>query len=212
MENSTHRYLDGELPLDALSPRERAAADRLANVIAAASEQIRHRPVPDLTARVMAALPETPAPVAEPVLQRLLTWLWTPSRLELRLRPAFGMALAAAAVALLMLAPLSLRAPADGGSETSASAAIFVQFRFEAPGASSVSLAGSFTEWEPRVELRQSAPGVWSAMVPLTPGVHDYTFVVDGTEWVPDPHAFAVDDSFGGLNSRITLLRPSSDI
>ena len=58
------------------------------------------------------------------------------------------------------------------------------------------------------MQLSETAPGVWSAMVPLDPGVHDYTFLVDGQEWVVDPNATNVEDSFGGMNSRLFLAAP----
>ena len=54
------------------------------------------------------------------------------------------------------------------------------------------------------------APGVWTITVPLTQGVHDYAFVVDGRQWIPDPYAPRVDDGFGGTNSRLTLLLPET--
>jgi 1,4-alpha-glucan branching enzyme len=84
-----------------------------------------------------------------------------------------------------------------------------VQFHLET-AAMRVQLAGSFTNWEPRYELRQSAPGIWTITVPLTEGVHDYAFVVDGQQWVPDPHAPQIGDGFGGTNSRLALLHPDT--
>jgi hypothetical protein len=45
-------------------------------------------------------------------------------------------------------------------------------------------------------------------MVPLAPGVYDYSFVVDGKRMVVDPYAPRVADSFGGSNSRLFLLAP----
>jgi 1,4-alpha-glucan branching enzyme len=83
-----------------------------------------------------------------------------------------------------------------------------VQFRLQAPGAARVALAGSFTGWKPEYELHESEPGTWTALVPLKPGVHDYTFVVDGHEWIPDPNAPQVADDFGGRNSRLFLPAP----
>ena len=56
-------------------------------------------------------------------------------------------------------------------------------------------LAGDFTDWEPADALHEQAPGVWSVVVPLPPGVHDYAFVVDGvgdTSTLADPAV--VDD------------------
>ena len=69
-------------------------------------------------------------------------------------------------------------------------------------------LAGDFTEWEPEYELHESQPGVWTVVVPLQAGVHDYAFVIDGEQWTPDPLATTVDDGFGGQNSRLSLLPP----
>jgi 1,4-alpha-glucan branching enzyme len=90
-----------------------------------------------------------------------------------------------------------------------APAPMYVQFRLDAPNASSVQLVGSFTGWEPRYELHETSPGVWSVLVPLKPGVHDYGFMVDGERWVVDPKAPQVDDQFGGTNSRLSLAPPS---
>jgi len=49
---------------------------------------------------------------------------------------------------------------------------------------------------------------VWTVVVPLEPGIHDYAFVVNGGQWVPDPNAPAFEDGFGGLNSRIAVITP----
>jgi hypothetical protein len=207
-----HEYLDGDRPFEELSAEERERASEIEAGLADVSGALRSIPAPDLTSRIMAALPpvlqaESPERVTSSVgaARRLLSWVWTPRPLQVR--PAYG--LVAAVLAILAGVGLARevgRTPQTmEGSET----AVFVQFRFEAPGAAEVALAGTFTEWEPRFQLRETAPGVWSALVPLEPGVHDYVFVIDGTQWTADPHAFLVDDSFGGTNSRITLLPPA---
>jgi hypothetical protein len=69
-------------------------------------------------------------------------------------------------------------------------------------------LAGTFTNWQPQFELLQTAPGSWTVTLALPAGVHDYAFVVDGQRWMPDPFAPSVNDGFGGLNSRLSLLPP----
>ena len=86
--------------------------------------------------------------------------------------------------------------------------AIYVQFRFRSPDASDVALAGSFTDWRPSYPMQRNQDGTWTVLLPITPGVHDYAFVVDGERWVADPYAPEVDDGFGGVNSRLTLLAP----
>jgi 1,4-alpha-glucan branching enzyme len=60
-------------------------------------------------------------------------------------------------------------------------------FLFRAPGASSVQLAGDFTQWQERpVSLQKGADGVWQTTVQLPPGTHHYRFIVDG-QWQDDP-------------------------
>jgi 1,4-alpha-glucan branching enzyme len=117
--------------------------------------------------------------------------------------------LAAAAIVLLVVdAPYGHLA--RRGPDARAEPHLFVQFRLQAPDASSVRLAGSFTDWQPRYELHETAPGIWTVTLPLSLGVHDYGFIVDGRQWVPDPYAQQVDDGFGGTNSRIALLPPET--
>jgi hypothetical protein len=202
-----HAWLDGDLPLDALTADERAAAGEMGASVEAAAAQLRAMPAPDLSARVMAALPSAPRSVPER-LAAALGWLWQPRPVRLSLRPAYGLALAAVAAAVLALPD----APPSTGTHTplaqqpaSAEPPVYVQFRIAVPDARSVSLAGTFTGWKPAVALRRGEDGEWTALVPLRPGVHDYAFVVDGDRWVSDPNAPQVDDSFGGTNSRISL-------
>ena len=169
------------------------------------------RPAPDLRAVVMSQI-ESLEPAASPrrasVLKRLTTLLWAPR--EISIRPAFVLVGVGTLVILLLVAYVgeapSVSTPVAGGP---ADATVFVQFRLDA-SASRVQLAGSFTNWEPRYELRQSASGIWTITVPLTQGVHDYAFVVDGQQWVPDPYAPQIDDGFGGTNSRLALLSPDT--
>jgi 1,4-alpha-glucan branching enzyme len=130
------------------------------------------------------------------------------------LRPALAIVVFGAAVLLLGREPLvdgSRAVPVQQGGTAVVDdgedvRAVRVRFRLDAPSASSVSLVGGFTGWQPTVRLRQEAPGVWSAVVPLEPGVHDYAFVIDGSEWVLDPLAQRVNDGFGGQNSRVAVL------
>ena len=85
---------------------------------------------------------------------------------------------------------------------------VLVQFRLQAADASTVRLAGSFSNWQPQYDLHQTSPGIWTITLPLPRGVYDYAFVIDGQRWVPDPYAQTVDDGFGGTNSRIAILPP----
>jgi 1,4-alpha-glucan branching enzyme len=74
-------------------------------------------------------------------------------------------------------------------------------FSFHAPVASSVQLAGDFTQWQERpINLQKGADGVWRANVELPPGTHHYRFIVDG-QWQDDPECPSrVPNPFGGEN------------
>lgn len=211
MNERIHACLDGEISLDDLSPTEREQLAELESALRPAVDSLRSRRAPEMAARVMAALParEAPAAAARPAAPwwAALEWLWRPRTFQLTFRPAYALA----AVALLAVAlPRAgdLRAPASAPALAGADAPVapvYVQFRLEVEDASQVAIAGTFTGWQPEYQLRETEPGVWSALIPLAPGVHDYAFVVDGEEWVADPHAPQVADSFGGTNSRISL-------
>ena len=222
MNERIHKVLDGELSRDTLTEGEREELGRFEATIAAVEAAVPRHVAPDLTTTVMARIAALEAPAAvpaqavrraEPVrpngFARALGWLWTPR--PIALRPAWALGAAALAVALVgtlsggpdaPAQPVAIAAPATTPAE------IYVHFRLDAPDASSVHLAGDFTAWEPSYELHQSQPGVWTVVVPLEAGVHDYAFVIDGETWTPDPLATRVDDGFGGENSRLSLLPP----
>jgi 1,4-alpha-glucan branching enzyme len=87
-------------------------------------------------------------------------------------------------------------------------AEVATTFVLVAPQASSVHLTGDFLSWSREgialEDLRGT--GIWTADVSLPPGVYQYTFVIDGSEWIPDPRAVSqVDDGFGQLNSVVIV-------
>jgi hypothetical protein len=215
MNERIHACLDGEISRDDLSPPERAQLAEMEEALRSATGHLRSLPAPDLTARVMAALPQRAevAPARTAPWREVLAWLWRPRSLQLTFRPAYAFTLALlVAVGLPRLD--DLRAPGAPAPAPVASAPkappVYVQFRLEVPDAEQVAVAGTFTDWKPAYPLQETEPGVWSALIPLKPGVHDYAFVVDGKEWLPDPHAPHVADSFGGTNSRISLPPPET--
>lgn len=118
---------------------------------------------------------------------------------------AFVMVISAAVVLTLSLQtkPLSQMVATNTGS-----APIEVQFQLQSPGARQVSLAGSFTQWQPKIKLKQNSDGVWVAEVPLSPGDYEYMFVVDGKQWIADPKAARYrQDGFGNRNTVLTVLK-----
>ena len=96
------------------------------------------------------------------------------------------------------LSPLRPRPVADGW-----------QFSYVAPmGTRSVHLAGEFNGWSATAWPMSDADGdlVWTLTTPLETGrSYQYKYVVDGTEWVTDPHAEAVDAN--NFNNSILVTR-----
>lgn len=93
-----------------------------------------------------------------------------------------------------------------------------VTFRFDAPSASVVQLAGN---WPENNWLRGQAQtggflvgemtdedgnGVWERTEKLPPGRYQYKFVIDRVNWKYDPNnPDRTDDGFGGFNSLLDV-------
>ena len=79
-------------------------------------------------------------------------------------------------------------------------------FSFKAPGATSVMLAGDFTDWQRKpLSLQKQASGVWRTTVPLPSGTYHYRFLVDG-EWRDDPECTVrVANPFGGQDAVVVV-------
>ncbi len=194
-----HQALDGEISREALPAELRRQAELLeaaAALLAATPPQA----LGSVGARVMAAL-DSPASKRR---SRLVRWLITPHAVVLRMRPVWSLALAAA-VLLVMLLPLWEPGPADVGDEEG-----IAQFVARFPGARSVAVVGSFTDWRAgSIALEDpDHDGVWHGDVVLPTGMHEYMFVVDGERWVADPLAGRyVEDDFGRENS-VLIVQP----
>ena len=81
-----------------------------------------------------------------------------------------------------------------------------VTFFLERPGARSVSVAGTFNDWNPeKTPMSADLEGTWKITIPLKPGRYEYRFVVDG-QWLSDPNAReSVTNQFGGTNSVVAV-------
>jgi 1,4-alpha-glucan branching enzyme len=76
-----------------------------------------------------------------------------------------------------------------------------VEFKFYAPQAKKVSLAGSFNNWNSKKNgSKKDSKGNWVTKVSLKPGRYEYKFVVDGS-WLNDPKCSAcVSNGMGSSN------------
>lgn len=165
------------------------------------------RPAKGFTDRVMARLAEQPLPERESALQRFLAWCLRPRTLHWNPLALAGAGVLAAGALLLVPRvgpPAAIQtASAPVQAETGLAR---VRLVYHGP-AKRVSVAGSFNAWSvdsaPMTEVR---PGVWTADLPLAPGRYEYSFVLDGARWVPDPAApVHVDDGFGQTNGRLEV-------
>ncbi len=93
-----------------------------------------------------------------------------------------------------------------------------ILFRFYAPSARVVQLAGNWPENNWLAGQAQTGSflvgemkdpdgdGVWERVEPLPPGRYQYKFVIDRVNWKEDPNnPQRVDDGFGGFNSLLDV-------
>lgn len=215
MHPQVQRALDGDIGARALSTPERVELVEAESQIAAVLRAVPVEPLPDLAPAVLErirrqssrARPDASRFTVGPTPRRSVAdWLWRPRSVSVTWRPAYALAAAVTFVAVFA-ADVVRRRPA-GVAATSPQ--VFTQFVFNAPNAKRVAVAGDFSGWQPVHVMARSEGGVWTVVVPLDPGVHDYAFVVDGERWVADPAAPAIHDGFGGVNSRVAVLSPDA--
>jgi len=204
MNTELQAYLDGEKTIDQLGLEARVEAEAWDRMVEAAREGGEAGAPGWIENAVMSEIAAMPAhsPAETP-----LGWLLRPR--TIRVSPLAG-TLAAAALVLLLVVPRGADSPApfEGPADpVEVAARVYVEFSLRAPGATSVAVAGDFTEWEAQYTLEDlDGDGVWTGRVPVTPGVHEYMFVVDGSEWVTDPEADRYrDDGFGSRNAVLAV-------
>jgi 1,4-alpha-glucan branching enzyme len=78
-------------------------------------------------------------------------------------------------------------------------------FSLEAAEAKEVFLTGDFNNWSPRkLAMRRDENGMWNKRVMLSPGNHEYKFLVDG-QWKEDPrNNRRCPNCFGSYNSIVS--------
>jgi hypothetical protein len=144
---------------------------------------------------------------------------WWKTERVIRLSPLGAVALAAGISMFVALSTLAVgtrtwrRVATPDATASAGSAAIrsdtvnLVRFVFVDSNARRVELVGDFNEWaKGTTQLKPSgAPGVWTVSVPLSPGRHEYAFIINGSRWVADPLAVKSSDDFGTESSVIRV-------
>lgn len=144
---------------------------------------------------------------------------WWRTEREFRIAPLTGLALAAGIAGIIAVSGIvigsriSRVAPvtASTGTVAGRDTVQVVRFVFVDPSAKRVELVGDFNEWaKGTTQLTHSgAPGVWTVSVPLSPGRHEYAFIINGSRWVADPFAPKSSDDFGTESSVIRVGTPA---
>lgn len=81
------------------------------------------------------------------------------------------------------------------------------QFVFEHADAVSVSVVGDFNDWKVgEMQLTKLPNGLWTTTVPLAPGRHVYSFVLDDTLVVADPRAPKSGDADYGREGSVVMV------
>jgi len=143
---------------------------------------------------------QPPIGLAERIAARLSTTI--PRRTKLR---PFWIGVPAAALLLIALGiGLLLPRLGPGSNET-----IVVRFELQAPEARDVAVVGNWNRWDPEAQKLEDpdGDGIWEIEIPLKRGEeHQYQFLIDGQNWIPDPEApLQVEDGFGGVNSVLQI-------
>lgn len=209
MKQRIHQALDGEIDRFALSRAELDEVRRIESEFDAVLNVVPVDPLPDLSSSVLVRIREQKLRVSQPASKsvarkNLARWLWKPRQISFGLRPVYALA----ATALIAVLVGQVLRPDAGAVPPMPQ--VFTRFVLRIPNAQSVSLAGDFTDWKPSFSMTRSGAELWTVVVPLEPGVHTYSFVIDGERWIADPLAPAVDDGFGGVNSRVAVLTPDA--
>lgn len=145
---------------------------------------------------------------------------WWRTQREFRISPLAGLALAAGIAGIIAVSGIAIGsrisrvapATASAGATAGRDTVQVVRFVFVDPSAKRVELVGDFNEWaKGTTQLTHSgAPGVWAVSVPLSPGRHEYAFIINGSRWVADPFAPKSSDDFGTESSVIRVGTPAN--
>ena len=216
VQAALHRIADDEEARDLLQFELEMTQDLAASRAAA--------PPDTFADDTMAALEKAPAPApsfSEQV-QRWWTTVTTPVALEVRPLTTAMAALLLGVVAWIAWPPATPHGPQPASSppmtsstsvqEASKSSTqqgtVWIRFMYTNNTADSVAVAGDFSQWDlvPLSPRTVNGETVWTGLVPVSQGEHEYQFVINGERWVPDPLApIKRGDGFGTKNAVLKI-------
>ena len=162
---------------------------------------------------------------AEPVPRRSSRLAWLTEPRQFAIRPIASLAMAAGLVGIGVATGFLTNRDGRQSTEQVPPVAVgnpqlpdslaprAIKFVLVAPDAGRVSLVGDFNQWDASATplVRDEKNGTWIAYVTLRPGMHTYSFVLDGRHFVADPRApMAPDDGYGHKSSVVFVKRPSA--
>jgi len=228
------RFLDGDLTEAELEPAlHRIAEDAEARTLLQFEAKMTQdlaatrsaEPPPDFAAETIEAVAAAdPAASTGPSVWDQLEALWTrlTAPVLLRLRPAYaGLALLLAGLGAWVAWPSAPPGPqtaSNMASEpqqtvqqadiSSTRETVWIRFMYTDSQADSVAVAGDFSQWNPIPLAPRDVDGetVWTGLVPVPRGEHEYQFLINGDRWVADPLAPVTrDDGFGAENAVLNV-------
>jgi len=127
----------------------------------------------------------------------IINGLWTvdPMNSQSRRDPVSGLTFS-----VLRIPPRAVRhTPLNGLPEG-------LNFRFQGPPGETVTVAGTFNNWDPFMyELRESPAGVYRITIPLPPGSYQYVFFHRGERYADPNNPQQVFSKEGGIASEIVI-------
>lgn len=222
VQKALHRIADDDEARDLLQFELRMTQDLAASPSA--------QPPSDFADRTMATLSEAPASeLTSSLAEQWAAWwhsVTAPVALEVRPLSALVVAVLLGVVAWTAwpTAPSGPRSstetattpqPTTSASVQEASASstqqgqtVWIRFMYTNSEADSVAVAGDFSQWDPIPLSPRTVNGetVWTGLVPVSRGEHEYQFVINGERWVTDPLApVKRSDGFGAENAVLEL-------
>ncbi len=199
-------FLDRSPPSQTDSPHRNDGGPEVAEELLALARILRDMPAREPPRDLTEAVLKSVTPKKISVWRRVVLWLMTPHKITVSPLKLIPVTAAVVALALFVTMNYLPKPEIPLGLHRGQQKLVSVKFTFQHHPARSVSLIGSFNQWNPAgFEMRQNREEkVWILELMLPVGRHEYAFLVDGQFILADPNTpFSESDGFGNKNSII---------